>query len=42
MNEIPNTIEKKYVILFVEDDSTVCEVCEDYLTSNGFEVHVKT
>ena len=29
---------EKSVILFVEDDSTVCKICEEYLTANGFEV----
>ena len=35
-----NSNKQKNVILFVEDDSAVCEVCEKHLTANGFEVLV--
>ena len=40
MSEKSKSNGEKSIILFVEDDPTVCEVCEEYLTSKGFEVIV--
>jgi len=40
MTEASDSNKGRFIILFVEDDNTTCQVCDEYLTANGFKVHV--